>query len=68
MRRQESVSVVSQPTRECFLEAIRDLDAAASIDGFELVYGPEDNQGSDAVFITVMDAEGQFREVKGLTR
>ena len=67
LRRQESVSVGTQPTRECFLEAVRNLDAGG-IDGFELVYGPEDNQGSDAVFITVMDAEGQFREVKELAR
>ena len=57
----------TQPTRECFLEAVRNLDGGG-IDGFELDYGPEDNQGSDAVFITVMDAEGQFREVKELAR
>lgn len=53
-------------SRECFLDGIFGT-ASFSIDGFELAYGPGDNQGSDAVFVTVIDYEGQFRVVDRLT-
>ena len=46
--------------RELF---IRTLQSAGSIDldGFRLVFGDEDNQGSDAVFLTVIDDRGRYR-------
>lgn len=42
---------------------IRTLKVAGSIDldGFRLVFGDEDNQGSDAVFLTMIDERGQYR-------
>ena len=52
-------------TRDCFLNAIRSKQSV-DIDGFPLQYGPEDNQGSDAVFVTVLGADGQYRQVNRL--
>ncbi len=52
-------------TRDCFLENI--LGAGRfEIDGFVLDFGDEstqtvDNQGSDAVFLTAIDANGRYR-------
>ena len=53
-------------TRHCFLNAIRNNQSVA-IDGFPLRYGPEDNQGSDAVYITVLGEDGRYRQVDRLT-
>ena len=55
-------SVVS---RQCFLDAIRNA-GPIDIDGVGLHYGPEDNQGSDAVFITMLDANGKHIPVDNL--
>ena len=52
-------------TRDCFLNAIRSQQTV-DIDGFELQYGPDDNQGSDAVFVTILGPDGQYRQVDGL--
>ena len=51
--------------RTCFLEALLGLESA-DIDGFALGFGPRDNQGSDAVFLTVVDADGDYRPVDTL--
>ena len=52
-------------TRGCFLNAIRNKQSV-DIDGFPLQYGPEDNQGSDSVFVTVLGSDGQYRQVDSL--
>ena len=52
-------------TRDCFLNAIRN-EQSVDIDGFPLEYGPADNQGSDAVFITVLGEDGGYRQVDRL--
>ena len=49
-----------QVTRDCFLGSLRDGDVI-DIDGFELRYGEADNQGSDAVFLTRVGADGRYR-------
>ena len=49
----------AQVTRECFLGGLRGSDAI-DIDGFELRYGDTDNQGSDAVFLTRIGADGRY--------
>ncbi|MYB20454.1 MAG: ABC transporter substrate-binding protein [Holophagales bacterium] len=51
--------------RDRFIQTLRD---AGSIDlnGFRLVFGDEDNQGSDAVFLTVIDERGRYRPATGL--
>ena len=57
-------------TRDCFLENI--LGAGQSdIDGFAVDFGAEDdravdNQGSDAVFLTVIDANGTYQSAASM--
>ena len=52
-------------SRDCFLHALRDA-GTISIDGIPLKYGPEDNQGSNAVFLTVIGPDGEYRQVEKL--
>ena len=52
-------------SRRCFLDAIGgsgDMD----IEGFRLAYGAGDNQGSDAVFMTVIGEDGKLYQVDSL--
>ena len=51
--------------RQCFLDTIGG-SAVLSIDGFRLRFGEEDNQGSDAVYLTVIGADGEFHPVATL--
>ena len=51
--------------RECFMGTIR-RSQLLSIDGFRLRYGEEDNQGSDAVYLTVIGADGEYHPVATL--
>ena len=51
--------------RECFLGSLRSEDRV-DIDGFPLRYGEHDNQGSDDVFLTVIDAAGRYRPITTL--
>lgn len=58
-------------TRQCFLDAILGADAI-DIDGFVLNFGDgervtEDNQGSDAVFVTQIGPDGAYRSVDVLS-
>lgn len=52
-------------SRACFLSAVRDA-GTIDIAGLELQYGPDDNQGSDAVSVTVIGADGSFHLVERL--
>ena len=51
-----------RPTRQGFLQA---LQAAETIDlgGFQLRYSDADNQGSDRVYLTVIDEQGRVQPV-----
>ncbi len=49
-----------------FLEATRSA-GAFDIDGVSLRYGSGDNQGSDRVYLTVIDAEGKYQPVSKLS-
>ncbi len=51
------------PTRQGFLQALREA-GTIDLDGFALNYGDEDNQGSDQVYLTRLDASGYFQSVK----
>lgn len=53
-----------EPTQERFLEAMTTL-GRLNLDGFRLAFGPEDNQGSDAVFLTRIEADGRLRPLAG---
>ena len=52
-------------TRNSFLTTITDL-GQFDLGGFELAFGHDDNQGSDAVFLTVIQSDGTFRAVDRL--
>ena len=49
-------------SRECFLNALREA-STIDIDGIHLQYGPDDNQGSDTVFLTSIGADGEHEQV-----
>ncbi len=51
-------------SRDCFLKSLR---SAEEIDGFRLHYDDADNQGSDAVFLSVIGADGRYRSVTRLS-
>lgn len=48
--------------RACFLDTLRQVDSI-DLGGFVLSYGDNDNQGSDAVFLTVIGDDGQYHPV-----
>ena len=52
-------------SRRCFTDALRTAETI-DIDGFQLEYGPDDNQGSDAVFLTVIGQDGKYRQIEKL--
>ena len=52
-------------TRECFLKKYQDA-GPIDVGGFKLEYGPGDNQGSDAVFLTVIGKDETYRQVDRL--
>ena len=61
----------SSVTRQCFLNAILGADEL-DIDGFTMNFGDgetitEDNQGSDAVFVTQIGPDGAYRSIETLT-
>ena len=51
--------------RECFFDGIRE-SSFIDIDGFRLVYGAGDNQGSDAIFLSVIGSDGQYHSIDSL--
>ena len=53
------------PTRESFLNTIR--TNSFDIDGMPLSFSAEKNQGSDKVWLTVIQADGSFRAVDRLS-
>ena len=52
-------------SRECFLRSLHDAETI-DIDGIQLKYGAGDNQGSDAVFLTVIGPAGEYHQVDRL--
>ncbi len=52
-------------SRECFIKALQTAETI-DIDGMQLKFGPQDNQGSDEVFLTVIGADGDYRQVERL--
>ena len=55
-----------EPTRESFLGTLREA-GPIDLGGFEVEYGERDNQGSDRVFLTRIQAGG-FRAMERLSR
>jgi ABC-type branched-subunit amino acid transport system substrate-binding protein len=52
-------------TRDGFLDKIVEI-GSFDLDGIPLNYGPEDNQGIDHVFLTVIQSDGHFKAVERL--
>ena len=53
--------------RDCFINQLLDAESI-DLDGFKLYYGDGDNQGSDAVFLTVIDESGYPSPIQKLER
>ena len=51
--------------RTCFLNSLRSRNIT-DLDGFELRYGKDDNQGSDEVFLTVIGSNGRYHSIDSL--
>ena len=51
--------------RQCFLDSLLGAEAL-DIDGFRLAFGENDNQGSDAVFVSVIGFDGRYYPVETL--
>ncbi len=54
-------------TRTDFLSAVRSM-GTFDLGGVSLTYGPDDNQGMDEVFLTVIQPDGSFKAVERLER
>ncbi len=52
-------------TRQCFLDSLTVPDMI-DLDGFQLGYGEDDNQGSDTVFLTVLGPDGAYYPIQAL--
>ena len=52
-------------TRRCFVDNLSG-DLAIDLDGFALTYSNTDNQGSDAVFLTVIGSDGRYHPIERL--
>jgi branched-chain amino acid transport system substrate-binding protein len=57
--------VEGEPTRQSLLKALS--SATFDLGGAKLAFGPNDNQGMDDVFLTVIQKDGTFKPVKALT-
>ena len=57
----------ADPTRKGFISALQEA-GAIDLGGFELRYGPSDNQGSNRVYLTVIDGSARFRSIRNLDR
>ena len=55
----------SEVDRTCFMDSFRRPESI-DLDGFRLHYGERDNQGSEAVFLTVIGEDGAYRPVESL--
>jgi branched-chain amino acid transport system substrate-binding protein len=56
-----------KPTRAGLLKTIRET-GTFEIGGLTMTYGPEDNEGLDKVFMTMIEADGSFKAVEKLTK
>lgn len=54
-----------EPTRKSFMEAL--TNGSYDFGGFKMAFGPNDNRGSDDVYLTVIGADGKFKSVTSLT-
>ena len=55
------------PTREGFLKIIKDT-GKFDFGGLTMTFGPNDNEGLDQVFMTVIQADGKFKAIEKMIR
>jgi branched-chain amino acid transport system substrate-binding protein len=55
------------PTREGFLKAIKDT-GTFDFGGLSMTFGPNDNEGLDQVFMTLIQADGKFKAIEKMIR
>jgi branched-chain amino acid transport system substrate-binding protein len=55
----------ADPTREGLLATIKQT-GQFDIGGLAMTFGPDDNEGLDTVFLTVLQADGKFKPVEKL--
>ena len=53
-----------EPTRQALLDVI--LKSSFDLGGVDLVYGRDDNQGMDDVYLTLIQPDGSLRPVSSL--
>ena len=51
--------------RACFLDKLRS-SGTIELGGFQLDFGPDDSQGSDSIFLTVIGSDGQYHAIESL--
>ena len=56
--------ISGEPTRQALLDTI--FGNTFDLNGVRLTYGPNDNQGMDEVFLTVIQPDGSFRAITRL--
>lgn len=56
--------VPGEPTRKAMLDTV--MSSSFDLDGLTLTYGPNDNQGLDEIFLTVIQQDGSFKPVASL--
>jgi branched-chain amino acid transport system substrate-binding protein len=54
-----------EPTRKALIDTL--MSGHTDLDGFALDFGKDDNQGSDAVYLTVIGPDGKFKAVTTLS-
>jgi ABC-type branched-subunit amino acid transport system substrate-binding protein len=55
------------PSRQAFVDAVR-KSSAVDLGGFKLAFGESNNQGSNQVFLTVIQADGSFKPLDRLEK
>lgn len=53
------------PTRKALMEAL--TNGSYDFGGFKMTFGPNDNRGSDDVYLTVIGSDGTFKAVSSLS-
>ncbi|MET3891319.1 branched-chain amino acid transport system substrate-binding protein [Bosea sp. OAE506] len=53
------------PTRTAFMAAL--TNGSYDFGGFKMTFGPNDNRGSDDVYLTVIGSDGSFKSVSSLS-
>jgi len=58
--------IQGEPTRKAFLDIV--LNGSFDLGGLRLVYGANDNQGLDAVFLTKIQPDGSLKAITSLSQ